>query len=45
LLRLNQFPDHAGLQTMLSTAGLMAVAEETVPGLGGQLKVFAIAKQ
>ena len=42
-LRLNRFPDQADLQTMLSTAGLKAVAEETVPGLGRQVKVFAIA--
>jgi ubiquinone/menaquinone biosynthesis C-methylase UbiE len=43
LLRLNQFPERAGLQTILSTAGLKVVAEKTVPGLGGQVKVFAIA--
>jgi ubiquinone/menaquinone biosynthesis C-methylase UbiE len=43
LLRLNQFPERAGLQTMLSTAGLKVVAEKTLSGLGGQIKVFAIA--
>jgi ubiquinone/menaquinone biosynthesis C-methylase UbiE len=42
-LRLNQFPERAGLQTMLSTAGLKVVAEKTLSGLGGQIKVFAIA--
>jgi hypothetical protein len=43
LLRLNQFPERAGLQTMLSTAGVKVVAEKTLSGLGGQIKVFAIA--
>jgi ubiquinone/menaquinone biosynthesis C-methylase UbiE len=42
LLRLNQFPERAGLQAMLSTAGMTVVAEEPAPGLRGQVTVFAI---
>jgi ubiquinone/menaquinone biosynthesis C-methylase UbiE len=44
LLRLNQFPERAGLQAMLSTAGMTVVAEEPAPGLRGQVTVFAIAR-
>ncbi len=43
LLRLNRFPERAGLQAMLSIAGLKAVAEQAAPGLRGQVTVFAIA--
>ena len=42
LLRLNQFPDRPRLWATLSTAGMKAVAEEAVPGLHGQVSVFAI---
>jgi ubiquinone/menaquinone biosynthesis C-methylase UbiE len=45
LLRLHQFPERAGLQSMLSKAGLTVVAERRVPGLGGQVAVIAIAAQ
>jgi len=43
LLRLHQFPDQANLQSMLSDAGLSALAERRVPGLGGQVAVMTIA--
>lgn len=43
LLRLNRFPERAGLRAVLGTAGLKSVAEEAVPGLRGQVTVFAIA--
>ncbi len=43
LLRLNRFPERAGLRAVLGTAGLKSVDEEAVPGLRGQVTVFAIA--
>jgi ubiquinone/menaquinone biosynthesis C-methylase UbiE len=45
LLRLNQFPDTAGLQRMLSGRGMVLVAERRVTGLHGQVAVMAIGKE
>lgn len=43
LVRLNQFPDHATLENLLTKARLEVVAARKVPGLGGQVTVAAIA--
>ncbi len=45
LFRLNQFPDHATLDSLLAKARLEVVAARKVPGLGGQVTVAAIAAQ
>jgi ubiquinone/menaquinone biosynthesis C-methylase UbiE len=42
LLRLHQFPERAELRRVFSSAGLKPVAEQRVPGLGGQVFVIAI---
>jgi len=43
LLRLHQFPERTNLDRILLDAGLEAVVERRVPGLGGQVAVIAIA--
>jgi ubiquinone/menaquinone biosynthesis C-methylase UbiE len=42
LLRLHQFPERAQLQRVLMSSGLKVLAEQRVPGLGGQVTVMAI---
>lgn len=42
LLRLKQFPEREEVDSMLSSAGLRVVAQQRVPGLGGQVTVMAI---
>ncbi len=43
VLRLHQFPEGTHLRRTLMTSGLHVVAQERVPGLGGQVAVMAIA--
>jgi ubiquinone/menaquinone biosynthesis C-methylase UbiE len=43
LLRRNQFPERAVIETMLAEAGLAIRTARKVPGLGGQVTVLAIA--
>ncbi len=43
LLRLKRFRERPELSAMLRRAGLSIVAEQKVPGLGGQVPVLAIA--
>ena len=43
ILRLHQFPERHELEIMLARAGLTVMTERRVPGLGGQVKVLAVA--